>query len=206
MANSLKYRKAMGASYVNISLRGPAHADVLRQLLNRGRDAIVTPSRNGITVVYDRQCDAQDGEIIHDLTTDLSHWFHCPALSVVIHDDDILWYRLYCDGQLLDEYHSNPRQLRQDQSGDSAPIGGNAGTLCHEFQCPGATADAERILRETSFGRYAAATNRHRDLAALLGLPDCCVGTGFLDMNARPSLPEGCLDTLDGEGTKRTQD
>ena len=43
-----------------------------------------------------------------ELGTRLSLEFGCPVLAVLNHDDDILWYQLFENGKLADEYDSTP--------------------------------------------------------------------------------------------------
>jgi hypothetical protein len=85
-------------------LKGPSQQAVVGKLTSR--KAVVTPEHEGCVVVFDEQSDDQDQEVIADLASQLSSELQCPVLAMLNHDDDILWYRLYENGELSDEYDS----------------------------------------------------------------------------------------------------
>src|SRR5579859_7809756 len=96
----------MGHFYVSYTLRGPDPKSVAAVLA--GRSAIVSPSQANGVVVFDKESDEQDDKIIAELSSWLSGQLTCPLLAVLNHDDDILWYQLYLNGDLMDEYNSTP--------------------------------------------------------------------------------------------------
>ena len=167
----------MGNFYTNYTLRGPSQHAVAKALT--GRSAIVTPQQDGCVVVFDEQSDDQNSELISDLARDLSGGLRCPVLAVLNHDDDILWYQLYLNGELVDEYDSSPSYFDPDAE-PSGPAGCDAQKLCAAFGASN-VADVERILRKSSFDEdgYAFAVERHAELARALGLPSFAVGGGF---------------------------
>ncbi len=173
----------MGNFYTNYTLRGPSQQAVAKALA--GRSAIVTPQQDGCVVVFDDASDDQDTEIIAELARDLSGKLRCPVLALLNHDDDILWYQLYLNGELTDEYDSFPGYFDSDPD-DSDPAGGDAEKLCAAFGAPN-VADVERILREDG---YAFAIERHTELARALGLPSFTVGGGFTYVSDG-EMPEG---------------
>jgi hypothetical protein len=120
----------------------------------------------------------------------LSGEFRCPLLAVLNHDDDILWYQLYRDGELLDEYDSRPNNFKEEAE-DSGPEGGDAEKLCSAFGVD-AVERVESILRKPSFdeGVYIFAMERHADLVEALGISPFGVGAGF-DHVSIDELPEG---------------
>lgn len=178
----------MGGFYSNYTLRGPSQQAVVSALA--GRKAIVTPEDNGCIVVFEEQTDDQDMEFIGHLATYLSENLHCSVLAVVDHDDDILYYQLYEDGDLIDEYDSTPGYF--DPSAEpSAPAGGNARRLCAAFDASD-NAAVEKILRKSSFGKdgYSFAFQRHADLVRALGLSDFAVGKAYASFE-RGEYPDG---------------
>jgi hypothetical protein len=178
----------MGGFYTNYTLRGPSQKAVASALA--GRKAIVSPESNGCVVAYDEASDDQDMEVIAALASHLSGSLHCPVLAVLDHDDDILWYQLYEDGKLTDEYDSTPGYF--DPSAEpSAPAGGDAGRLCRTFGGTGITA-VEAILRKSSFAAdgYAFAHERHADLVQALGIPGFAVLKAYASFE-RGEYPEG---------------
>ena len=101
----------MGNFYTNYTLRGPTQQAVASALA--GRAALVSPSRNGCVVAFDAATE-QDIDAAGNLAKDLSHRLQCAVLAVSNHDDDILWYRLYDRGQLLDEYEPRLQLVNAD--------------------------------------------------------------------------------------------
>jgi hypothetical protein len=179
---------SMGNFYTNYTLRGPSQQAVAKALT--GRSAIVTPQQDGCVVVFDEQSDDQDSEVISSLAGDLSGELRCPVLAVLNHDDDILWYALYLNGERADEYDSCPSYF-DPEAEPSGPAGGDAQKLCTAFGSS-KVADVERILRKSSFDEdgYAFAIERHTELARALGLPSFAVGGGFSYVSDG-EIPEG---------------
>lgn len=178
----------MGNFYVNYTLRGIAQQAVADALA--GRTCIVTPPANDTVVVFDAQSDRQDTRVIASLAAELSGKLRCPVLAVLNHDDDILWYQLYTNGDLQDEYDSTPGYFDSDAE-PSGPAGGDAAKLCAVFGAsdPG---EVECVLRKSFFdgGGYAFAFERHNDLVNALGISPFAVGTAYASFE-RDELPEG---------------
>jgi hypothetical protein len=109
-------------------------------------------------------------------TASLSARFECPALAVLNHDDDILWYRLYERGQLVDEYDSTPGYF---EGKASEPAGGNAARLCALMGSQNVEAVASVLHKAQGIEGYVFAVQRHGDLAHALGIPIFTVGLGY---------------------------
>jgi hypothetical protein len=173
----------VGSFYTSHTLRGPSPEEVLGFL--KSRSALVSRSENGCVTVLDEACESQDGEVLAELAHDLSERFQCPVLAVLNHDDDILYFELYEDGQKTDEYNSAPGYFNEDAE-DDRPVGGDAKRLSELFGAadPG---QVEAILRS---GEYVFALERHRDLAEALSLPPCSIGIGYTYASAG-ELPPG---------------
>lgn len=171
-------KTVMGNFYVNYTLRGPDQSAVASVLA--GRSAIVTPALDDCVVVFDEESDEQNQEIITELASHLSGKLRCPLLAVLNHDDGILWYQLYLNGELVDGYDSAPGYF--DTEDEEAALrgseGGDAKKLCAAFETD-AVAEVERILRKPSAedGGYVFAVERHDDLVGALGIPS--YGNGF---------------------------
>jgi hypothetical protein len=183
----------MGNFYTNYTLKGPSQQAVASALI--GRKAIVTPDHNGCVIVFDEQSDEQDSKVIGSLASLLSGRLSCPVLAVLNHDDDILWYQLYEDGKLSDEYDSTPGYFEATEP--SAPTGGDARRLCSLFGA-GDPAAVEAILRKSLFdeGGYAFAFQRHADLVGALALPELGIGACFR------SFDDPCFEFPDGLSKK----
>jgi hypothetical protein len=180
----------MGSFYTNYTLRGPTQQSVVAALA--GRSAFVSPVDNGCVVVFDEKSDEQNQEVVVELASYLSAELRCPLLAVLNHDDDILWYQLYLNGELADEYNSSPDYFEEGQEGEpSGPTGGNAQKLCGALGAD-SVEEVERILRKSAFtdDGYTFAFKRHADLATALGISSFGVGAGFGYISAG-ELPEG---------------
>jgi hypothetical protein len=164
----------MGNFYTNITLKGPKQEQVLDYLSSLKRRASVSPTMNQLTVVLDERCDSQDTDELEGLSADLSSKFDCVALAILNHDDDILLYRLYKSGRLIDSYDSCPDYF-SDADEPAGPTGGDAGILCVEFAPNTPAAIVENILRKA----YVFAVDRHNELVQSLGLSDFAIGLGF---------------------------
>ena len=178
----------MGGFYTNYTLRGPSQKAVAEALA--GRKAIVSPKSSGCVVAYDEASDDQDGEAIAALASHLSGTLCCPVLAVLDHDDDILWYQLYEDGKLTDDYDSTPGYF-EPSAEPSAPAGGDAQRLCRAFGATNPVA-VEAVLRKSTFDYdgYAFAHQRHADLVRALGIPEFAVLKAYASFE-RGEIPDG---------------
>ncbi|HYJ48238.1 MAG TPA: hypothetical protein VEV81_16615, partial [Pyrinomonadaceae bacterium] len=123
----------MGNFYTNVTLRGPDQDSIAEHLTRQQRTAYVSPTVDHCTVVYDEECESQDTQVLEQLAAGLSERFGCPALAVLNHDDDILWYKLFEAGRLADEYDSAPAYF-DEEAESSEPKGGDALKLCRTFK------------------------------------------------------------------------
>jgi hypothetical protein len=159
----------------------------------RGRIAIVTPKVNDCTVVYDSICDNQDTDAMDELASKLSSELRCPVLAILIHDDDVFWYRLYLNGQLTDEYNSSPDYFDFGSNDEPAePSGGDAEKLCSAFGT-GNQQEIENILRKPVAAEedgYVFETERHSDLVHALSLPTFAIGKAYASFE-RGEYPKG---------------
>lgn len=174
----------MGDTYGNITLRGPAQAEVVQAVTEAGVTAVVSPTDQGLTVVYD--CRGEDDpDVLAAATRWLSHRFACAAWGVYVFDSDVVLYTLCRGGEVLDRYHSAPGY----PGPRGAPRGGNAAVLCREMQLkPANVAAVEQILRR---GRETFEERRHGDLMLELGHPDLAWLTRHSDFWRGEPLPEG---------------
>ena len=172
----------MGSFYVNYTVRSADQAAVARSL--KGRNAYVTPARDGKLVVTDEAAETQESDAVREVGELLSKSLRTTVLAVLNHDDDMLWYGLFDHGRLTDEYNSAPGYF---DGGDDPPAGGDARKLCAAFGRTGSEKALESILKKSD---YVLAMERHVDLVKALGLPDFAVGCGFSYLE-EGELPEG---------------
>jgi len=182
----------MGSFYTNITVRGPRREDVAETLRAGERAAILSPTAEGVTVVYDAEAESQDDTVV-SLAKRLSAEHHCVAWALLNHDDDLLRYWLFDGGELVDEYDSSPGYFTGEGGGPSV---GDARKLCAAFGAVDAAEPVEDVLRynraveDQQSGRYVFETERHLDLCKALRLPLFAVGTGY-DYLMQGEAPEG---------------
>jgi hypothetical protein len=172
---------------------------VLARLNNR--PVFVSETNAGFTIVLDAACESQDGKVLAELGASLSAQFHCPVLAILNHDDDILYFELYENGEKTDEYNSSPAYFSEDEDAGEEPIGGNAPRLAAVFGASDASR-IERVLR-ASAEDYMFQTDRHRDLAEALGVPAFWVGVGHTyakEGDLPPWVPAGTYVPSNEEG------
>lgn len=174
----------MGATYSNITLRGPSQAQVVQAVTEARMVAAVSPTDQGITVVYDCRSE-DDPDALGAVTRWLSRRLACAAWGVLVFDSDVVWYTLCRGGEVLDRYDSAPGY----PGGSRVPQGGNAAVLCREMQLkPADVAAVEAVLRR---GRVTFEERRHGDLMLELGHPDLAWLTRHSDFWRGEPLPEG---------------
>jgi hypothetical protein len=194
----------MGFFYTNITLKGPTQEQVLAYLRQERRQAYVSPTVAGVTVVYDRRCEDQD-DTLRVLTCDLSRTYLCPALGALLHDDDVFWYVLYDQGEYIDEYDSEPGYFGYEGGQPPLPSGGDASKLCRAFGVGGGritfavddvTQRVARLLHvrkgmiDMDGQPGLSAEERHQALAKALGLPPYSYSMGYYSIGVG-NVPEG---------------
>jgi hypothetical protein len=175
----------MGNFYTNFTIKGAAPQEVARAL--KGRNAAVTGLKADCVVVFDEYADTDSIENLDALGQSLSDASHCPVLAIRNHDDDILWYRLYRSGAMVDAYDSNPGYFERGEQREG-PKGGDSALLCATFGSP-LIQEVESILRASNDDeRFVFAFERHLALVTALGISDLgvCAGYEHLDSGPRP--------------------
>lgn len=188
----------MGAFYSNILIRGADGEAVADWLRGRGRQAFILPEPNGMTAVFDKECENRPAAEIKKLAGDLSRELNCIAWTVSNHDSDLLTYLLFDKGELVDRYSSiseavyfgvaegdvdEDDDLGEEDESSYAPVGGNARMLC---QLMGGTdiEDVVKILADPGpmGGTFMAADERHYALLEALNLDPVplCIGYKYL--------------------------
>jgi hypothetical protein len=71
----------VGNFYTSITLRVPDQRAVAGVLA--GRRAFVSPSTDGVVMVFDEQCEDQDVAVLSSLAEHLSRSLACAALAVI---------------------------------------------------------------------------------------------------------------------------
>jgi hypothetical protein len=165
----------MGNFYVNFSVRTADQQRIADALRRAGRVALVTAPDNDYIVIYDEEADSQATAPILKVGGLLSEVAQAPVLAMLNHDDDILCYWLFEQGQVTDSYNSRPDYFGEGEDEGGAAQGGDVQRLCAAIQPSAIASEVEKILR----AKHVFAVEQHEKLARLLGLPSLSVGYGF---------------------------
>ena len=180
----------MGNFYVNITTRKAPTDEIVSLLKTKGLAAFIINGPDDYCTIYEEGCDAQDTEHLSSLLSDISTRFSCPAFGILNHDDDILAYELWSNGELVDAYDSCPGYFDGDES-RMVPEGGDAKALSELMGNGQNIEEIEKTLRSSGDDEdYAFAVERHEALAKAVGLPSHTVGCGY-GYISEGEIPEG---------------
>lgn len=147
------------------------HDDDVYELL-AGEEAFVSPPILGWVSVFDRQGDDGDLERLADLAVRIGGALECPALVMVTHDIDVFFYLLFENGDLADEYASEPDFFGELPPGERQSLAGDASVLIR-YAIPGATKeDLRAVLDDETYE----AGERCARLGKLLGIENTQYG------------------------------
>lgn len=181
----------MGATYSNVTLKGPDQAEVVKYLKESGWTAYVSPQLDRFVVAYPGLF-----EYYQSAARDLTSHFSCAGLAAVIFEDAYFYYELYQAGRTVDTYSSNPRIQDENMFLEPAPRGGDARLLWQTFGANATVKRIDKVLRQPhqQGNDYIAASLRHRELSALLGLPLAAVNCNY-DLILNGGSPDGMKPT-----------
>ena len=181
----------MGNFYMNITTRKASSEEIIQYLKSKNLSAFVVKGPESYCTIYEEICDEQDTRHISSLLKEISGLFSCPAIGMLNHDDDILAYELWLNGEKVDEYDSCPGYFEGDEDRMN-PEGGDA-ELISELMGNGSNhKDIEVALTLSGSGDddFVFAIDRHQALAKAVGLPSHTVGYGFRYLS-EGEIPEG---------------
>ncbi len=176
----------MGNFYVSFAIREAEPARVAAALKKEKRQAFVSPEQSGFVYAYDAECDRQDEAEIDKLGSALSSELQTVVLAAMNHDDDILCYWLYSNGEQIDAYNSFPGYFgsEEDDADEGVlPKGGDAAKLVRMLGAQTSARKVHEVLRaDNEREEYIFAVDRHIALATLLGLrvEHCYLGYGYI--------------------------
>ena len=178
----------MGNFYVNITTRKASKEQIIDFLESKGLSAFVIVGPDDYIAIFESVCDEQDTKYISGLLEQISKQYSCSAIGMLNHDDSLLAYELWSNGEKLDEYDSCPGYFNPDAD-EMQPSGGDTNLLVELMGSSADVGGVEKVLR-ASGEDYIFAVERHGALAKAVGLPMHTVGFGFGYLSAG-EIPQG---------------
>jgi hypothetical protein len=172
----------MGLFYANMTVYRPLRQPLLAALRRLRVAAFVSPTVYGHSVIFDKASDEQSTRAIEQLGLALTQELSCAGLAAALHDDDVLYLWLFSKGRIRDRYDSLPGYFDPNAE-PGAPEGGNSRLLCEAFDRPDHQKRVEQLLRanllDDELPEVPGELERHKALAAELGLPPFVAGLGY---------------------------
>lgn len=173
----------MGAFYGTILIDGASTDDVLRTVQAMQRTAFVIGVQPQRTLIYDEAIQGFDDSVnLATFAATLSNELSTTVISALNHDDDILGLSLIQNGIDVDFYLSDP-DLANVEDGTV----GDAGAWCNALNVPWVEKDIRELFENDSF---TVESERHAEIARVLGWPDAVVGYSFDQLDAGET-PDG---------------
>lgn len=139
--------------------------------------AMVGPAMGGWVGLYDSKMENQDESMGEAVVKELSRRLKSTAITFLVHDGDILSYRVAVNGKVVDQFNSIPDYFDEDVPDRvRAALRGNPGLLAQACGKPEAEAQLQALLAEPSHEAY----ELLETLSAVLGLENACVGFDHL--------------------------
>src|SRR5579883_1596598 len=129
----------MGSSFTNIQVR-TKNADAVKAALEKAKILpafVAARAESDWVSVYPRETESQDGETLKRIANELSREVNTGVFGVLVHDSDIFMYVLCENGQLIDEYDSDPGYF---DGRNVMPSGGKMEAL-QKYCVPGTTVE-----------------------------------------------------------------
>lgn len=124
--------------------------------------------------VYDEVCDGQDQGELAQLASALSRAFSTHAVTILVHDSDVLLLGLFRDGAQIDRYDSDPNYFEGAGAGTSRPPSGRPAAWAPLLAGPASVEELRRawadpVQAETVLART----------ASLVGLDPARASVGY---------------------------
>jgi hypothetical protein len=172
----------MGLFYSNLAVYRSERSQVLSALRKLRRNAFVSPTVDGHTIIFDHGIEGQNADEIERFGIEMTFALSCVALVSVLHDDDVLYLWLFGSGKILDHYDSLP-QYFDPVAEPGPPEGGNSRLLSEAFDRSCHREKVDQLLRanlpDDELPGITGEFERHQALARELGMPPIVAGLTY---------------------------
>ncbi|HVK69738.1 MAG TPA: hypothetical protein VM694_35010, partial [Polyangium sp.] len=185
----------MGAFFTNVHVRLPPGASLepLRAALIAAAEEegaglcaegaepdrtvlILGPNKHGWVSIYDERTEGQDQARLDDLAALASRALGAPALTVLVHDSDVLCMDLFAEGACVDRYNSHPRYFDEEaDERDAEDLSGHPERWATHFALGISAAELGAIWS----GKKLFAEATLAETARALGAPPERMGVGY---------------------------
>ncbi|MDI1432521.1 hypothetical protein [Polyangium sorediatum] len=137
---------------------------------------ILGPNKQGWVSLYDERTEGQDQARLDDLAALTSRALDAPALTVLVHDSDVLCMDLFDKGACVDRYNSHPSYFGEEaDAGDAEDLSGHPERWVKGFGLALSAAE----LRAIWSGKELFAEVTLAETARALGAPPEQMGVGY---------------------------
>lgn len=156
------------------------------------RTIVVRAGEGDWISIYDEDTEDQRVTNLYELAAVLSRLTHSTAVSILVHDSSVVLLGLFVEGEMVDEYNSDPRHmdgsLPPEMAATEEQVAAAAGQAARwkHILVPGATPEQlERVWREDTW----MAERQLARVAELLGcsMDRVCVGLNYFEFDEVPS-------------------
>ncbi|TGR81843.1 hypothetical protein EN866_35100 [Mesorhizobium sp. M2D.F.Ca.ET.223.01.1.1] len=191
----------MGATYGNISVKGPTREALVTWLRSRNIDAFVTAAEpSGWTTFSDQHTDGLDPGWIEPLLQSLTRDLACIGIAITVYDEEQLRLWVAKDGVVQSRYNSCPGvEMSDPDDMDMRPRLDDAAALLATIGKSAASDDLLQILGMDGAKEYMAPLDLHEELVTYLELPENSVGLGhrYTLKDKVDLLEEGLVRTVE---------
>ena len=192
----------MGATYGNVSVKGPTREALVHWLRSKKVDAFVTiAEQSGWTTFSDQYTDQLDPRWIEPLLQNLTRDLACVGIAITVYDEEQLRLWAAEGGVLQSRYNSCPGvEMSDPDEEDMRPRLEDAPALLAMLGKPAAPEELLQILGMDGAKDYIPPLDLHEELATYLGLPENLVGLGhrYILKDKIDLSEQGLIRTVDG--------
>ncbi|MDC3953165.1 hypothetical protein [Polyangium jinanense] len=137
---------------------------------------ILGPNKHGWVSIYDERTEGQDQALLDGLAALASRALGAPAITVLVHDSDVLCMDLFAEGACVDRYNSHPSYFGEEaDESDAEEVSGHPERWASRFALGISAAELSAIWS----GKELFAEATLAETARALGAPPERMGVGY---------------------------